>query len=306
MLDDQPNCHKVLDQHIWREIEIRMAHFKLRGNFLLYMLYLSFSKTIKNSTKEKENAQLLAKRKQQGLYVTIRELSLEDTKGFKEMMRMGPDQFKEILSLIERNISKQHTMMGGEPICAAERLALTIRFLATGESYHSLHFQFRISRCAISYIITEVCKAIAKVLGPPHLKVPSKREEWLKIAEQLEVRWNFPNCIGAIDGKHVIIQAPSNSGSHYFNYKRTYSIILMAIAGPDYEVLYADVGTNGRVADGGVWNKCSFLKSMEEGNLEIPESKPLPGGKQLMPYVIVGDDAFALNNFMMKPYPQKN
>ena len=143
-------------------------------------------------------------------------------------------------------------------------------------------------------------------MGPPHLKVPSKREEWLKIAEQLEVRWNFPNCIGAIDGKHVIIQAPSNSGSHYFNYKRTYSIILMAIAGPDYEVLYADVGTNGRVADGGVWNKCSFLKSMEEGNLEIPESKPLPGGKQLMPYVIVGDDAFALNNFMMKPYPQKN
>ena len=45
-------------------------------------------------------------------------------------------------------------------ICPKQRLALTLRFLATGESFHSLEYQFRISREAISYIIDEVCKAI--------------------------------------------------------------------------------------------------------------------------------------------------
>ena len=59
-------------------------------------------------------------------------------------------------------------------------------------------------------------------------------------------RWQFPLCLGAIDGKHVAIRPPPNSGSWYFN-KKTFSIILMAVAGPDYECLYADISSNGRV-----------------------------------------------------------
>ena len=68
---------------------------------------------------------------------------------------------------------KQGTKMGGEPIVPVERWALTLRFLATGEIFRSLHFQFTISRSAISYIMTEVCEAIPKKLGPSYLKVPS-------------------------------------------------------------------------------------------------------------------------------------
>ena len=50
------------------------------------------------------------------------------------------------------------------------------------------------------------------------------------------------------------IKKPSNCGSYYYNYKHTHSIILSAITGPEYECLYADVGSNGRVNDSGVWN----------------------------------------------------
>ena len=81
--------------------------------------------------------------------------------------------------------------MGGKPIVPAERLALTLRFLATGETFQSLHFQFRISRPAISYNVTEVCEAVTKMLGPSYLKVPSSEQEWLQIAKQLEEKWIF-------------------------------------------------------------------------------------------------------------------
>ena len=108
----------------------------------------------------------LRERAEKGMFQTVIQLSLQDTPAFKEIMGMSPDQFKEILNAIEPDICKQSTKMGGEPIAPAERLALMLRFLATGESSQSLHFQFRISRPAISYVVTEECEAITKKLGP--------------------------------------------------------------------------------------------------------------------------------------------
>ena len=121
-----------------------------------------------------------------GMFQTVIKLSLQDTPAFKEIMRMSPDQFKEILNATEPHICKQCTNMGGEPIVPIERRALTLRFLATCESFRSLHFQFRITRSAISYILTEVCEAIPKKLGPSYLKVPSSEQEWIQIAKQFE------------------------------------------------------------------------------------------------------------------------
>ena len=76
----------------------------------------------------------------------------------------------------------------------------------------------------------------------------------------------------------------------------------MAIARPSYECLYADVATNGRVNDGGVWNKCGFSKALENQELSIPNPRCLPEN----PFCLDRDDAFALKTYMMKPYPQQN
>ena len=79
----------------------------------------------------------------------------------------------------------------------------------------------------------------------------------------------------------------------------------MAIAGPEYECLYADVGSNGRVNDSGVWNKSSLLQAMQNGSVKLPKDDALPNGV-IVPYFFVGDDVFALKKFMMKPYPQQS
>ena len=247
----------------------------------------------------------IRRRKEKGYFNNIvQELMIEDTPGYRKMMRMTHDDFLAILRRIEPDITPRQVTGGHKVISAAERLTLTVRFLATGETYRSLSFQFRISKSAISYIVNEVCRAIEKNVGPEYLKCPSTHEEWLNISSQFEERWNFPNCIGAIDGKHVIIQPPANAGSYYYNYKHTNSIVLMAVAGPDYECLYADVGTNGRVSDGGVWNKCALSRGIEDGGVSLPPPKCLPYGVAKIPHVFVGDDAFALKKNLMKPYAQ--
>ena len=80
----------------------------------------------------------------------------------------------------------------------------------------------------------------------------------------------------------------------------------MAIAGPDYECLWADVSCNGRTNDSGVWNKSALQRGIENGSIQLPQSESLTENHPNLPYVFLGDDAFALKTFMMKPYPQSN
>ena len=100
-----------------------------------------------------------------------------------------------------------------------------------------------------------------------------------------------------------MMQLHSNCGSQYYNYKHSNVIVLLAIVGQDYECLYADVGTNGQLSDGGVWNKCHFPQMLDSGMLALPAPGPLPFGKDKVPYIFVANDAFAFKVHLMKPYP---
>ena len=64
---------------------------------------------------------------------------------------------------------------------------------------------------------------------------------WLDIAIKFHNKWNFPHCLGAIDGKHII-QAPPRSGSTFFNYKKSFSIVLLAVCNDNYEFTLPDIG----------------------------------------------------------------
>lgn len=76
----------------------------------------------------------------------------------------------------------------------------------------------------------------------------------------------------------------------------------MAVVNAKYEFIYIDVGCQGRISDGGVFKNTSFYKKMENGSLNLPQHKPLPGRSQPVPYVLVADDAFPLTDNIMKPF----
>lgn len=75
---------------------------------------------------------------------------------------------------------------------------------------------------------------------------PDTPEAWQKVADGFQKRWNFGNCLGAIDGKHVAIKCPNKGGSFFFNYKGFHSTVLMALVDAEYRFLWVDMGANGR------------------------------------------------------------
>nr|CAH7722721.1 unnamed protein product [Callosobruchus chinensis] len=101
--------------------------------------------------------------------------------------------------------------------------------------------------------------------------------------------WDFEYCLGAMDGKHIAIKKPVNSGSFYYNYKGFHSRLLFAIVNANYEFIYAHTGTNGRISDGGVLRETDFSQKLEKSAVKLP-------------YIFIGDDAFPLSQNIMKPY----
>ncbi|GFY34473.1 DDE Tnp4 domain-containing protein [Trichonephila clavipes] len=75
------------------------------------------------------------------------------------------------------------------------------------------------------------------------MAVPSA-DEWLKIAQDYQDKWNMPNCIGSIDGKHCRIQHPPNAGPLFYNYKDFHSIVLLAVADACFTMI--EVGAYGK------------------------------------------------------------
>lgn len=118
----------------------------------------------------------------------------------------------------------------------------------------------------------------------------------------------MPNCIGAIDGRHIEFKVPLSQGSLYYNYKGTNSIVLLALVNAHYQFTYVNVGVNGRVSDGGVFRESDLAKYINDPRnpLNMPKDKPLPSMNQSVPYIILADAAFPLQNHILKPYPSRN
>lgn len=91
------------------------------------------------------------------------ELLHEPSGEFENFCRMSSTDFEYLLTKVSPIISKQDTQLR-DAIPAKVRLALTLRFLATGDSYRSLHFLFKVSSQIIARIVPEVCSALNEVL----------------------------------------------------------------------------------------------------------------------------------------------
>lgn len=229
------------------------------------------------------------------------ELRLEDEQSFYNFVRLEPQMFDELLQRVGRRITKEHNNYRA-PLEPGLKLAITLRYLATGDKYSTLQYQFRVARNTISLLIPEVCRAIALEYKDELVVCPTSPDEWRPIAEEFLNRWNIPHACGALDGKHIAIRCPPNTGSLYYNYKGFFSVVLMALVDAMYKFIWVDVGGIGSMSDCQIFNESELKECLENGSIGFPLPDLLPFDDRETPYYILGDDAFGLRTFLMKPY----
>lgn len=99
------------------------------------------------------------------------------------------------------------------------------RYLASGAIQRHVTACYKISKQHFGVILLNVCDAIIKNLK---FVMPAlDTQHFVKTSEGFDERWNFPNCVGAIDDKHCAIKAPKNSGSLFHNYKVSTTFVVL-------------------------------------------------------------------------------
>ena len=136
----------------------------------------------------------------------IKELKIENLLEFRDIFRMDVIDFEFVWRKTSHLISPNETNGGHKPILSDERLAVTLRYMGTGDLSQSLSHQFRISLNEVSYIIKGCCEAMVQQVVLVFVRNAAYKQDWLEISKLFEKRWNYPHALEAIDGKHNTVR----------------------------------------------------------------------------------------------------
>ena len=144
-------------------------------NLLEKSLRLVTLLSILNRKKKRERRfwvrKIFQRRSELGDFATLFQELKDDREQFFRYTRMSLDRFNHHLILVKDKITKQDTKFR-KSISAEERLAMTLRFLASDDNQQSISFSYRVGKSTASKIIAETCEAIYLSLKDDYLASP--------------------------------------------------------------------------------------------------------------------------------------
>ena len=217
---------------------------------------------------------------------------------WRENFRVSRETFNYLCLELKGEIKKKDTKLR-QAVSVERRVAITLWRLATNGDYRSIGHMFGVAKGTVCVIVNDVCQAIVKVLLTRYVKFPSG-VQLKKVVNEFEARFGFPQCVGAVDGTHIPILAPQQCAKDYYNRKGYHSILMQAVV--DHQYCFTDIyiGWPGSVHDARVFKNSEIFRKCENGQLVSSSSRTINGVN--VPLVILGDPAYPLLSWLMKPY----
>ena len=218
---------------------------------------------------------------------------------FKGNFRVSRPTFAYLVSELKPTLERQDFPRSSIP--ADQRIAITLWRLGTNVEYRTISHLFGVGLSTVCVLVHQVCQAIVEKLAPRYIKLPND-DSIQTIVDGFLHRWQFPQCAGAIDGSHIPILAPTLNSKDYVNRKNFHSIVLQAVVDHHCRFLDIYIGWPGSTHDARVLANSSIYIKAEAGTLFPNKERQICG--QNIPLLMLGDPAYPLLHWLMKPYSQ--
>ena len=162
-----------------------------------------------------------------------------------------------------------------------------------------------LAKSTVCVVVIETCQAIIDAMWDDTVtsRFPTTKEEFYENMAKFGEEWQFPYTFAAVDGSHLPIKCPRGGAQamkQYFNFKGFYSIILVALVDAEYRFIWASAGFPGNTHDSTLFQSTKLWSQILEGKI-IPECAQKVE-KVNVPPLILGDGAFPLRTWIMKPH----
>ena len=157
---------------------------------------------------------------------------------WREKFLMSRRSFYSLCEKLSPYIEGETTRMR-DPIEVDKQVALTLYYLSDEGRMRKTANAFGLSRASVSVVVRKVCKAISEQLGQQLIKLPKTEAEVTEKVNLFSTRYDFPICLGAVDGTHVEIKQLSGNATDYINRKSRFTINVQACC--DCDCLFMDV-----------------------------------------------------------------
>ncbi|XP_067871924.1 uncharacterized protein [Heterodontus francisci] len=217
-----------------------------------------------------------------------------------ENFRMSKETFFHICNKLKPMVSRRNTHL--RPALPLEkRVAVAFWRLATNVEYRTISHLFGIGRSTVCKCVREVCHAIVSLLKPLYLRMPSN-QEFETMAQTFGRKWDFPQCVGAIDSCHIPIIAPPQYHKDYLNKKGWHSVVLQGVVDDTGNFWDVCTGFSGSSLDTKILRNSDLWRMATEGRLFPDCSKNIVGTP--VKYLLIGSSSYPLQEWLLKPYSE--
>lgn len=219
---------------------------------------------------------------------------------FRQQLRMNRATFNTVLDVLGARIVRQNSRFRS-CLSPAKVLAIGLYRLAHGNSYLTIGPTFNVGKSTVIEAVQDVVGALYE-LRDDHIKFPETLAEVNASIQSFEELSALPNIVGAIDGSHVRIKTPSDSAADYFSRYQQHDFIIQAVVNGKKVFTDFACGFPGSMHDARVLRGSAIFRSAEQGEI-LTAPTVIVGGREITPY-LVGDSAYPLSPWLMKPYPE--
>ncbi|CAM4563129.1 unnamed protein product [Caretta caretta] len=220
-------------------------------------------------------------------------LQVWDDSQWLRNFRKRKGTFMELCDLLSPALRRKNTKMRAA-LTVEKRVAIALWKLAMPDSYWSVGNQFGVGKSTVGAAVMKVANTVKDLLISRVVTLGN-----VQIIVDGFAAMGFPNCVGAIDGTHIPILAPEHQAGEYINRKGYFSIVLKALVDHKGCFTNINVGWPGKVHDACIFRNSGLFQKLQQGTF-FPDQKIAVGDVE-MPIVILGDTAYPLMPWLMKP-----